>query len=191
MIGKRFKDIAKKHLSTVGTINPSSRFLVDRVVSYIRGKNIVEWGAGNGCVTRGILDYLYENHPDDGHLTAFELLNEFIPFLEDLKRVRNGSRLTVVNDDAAKLEAYVSDCDCLVSGLPLAIIRRKSKDKYEALLEQASRVPLFIQFQYNFISRNRYRKYFSDVRLRPEFRNFPPAYIYVCSNNSRAAPEIR
>lgn len=157
-----------QHPIQLGTPFQSSKFLVNRVVEELTGKTIVELGAGTGPVTRGILDYL----PEDGKLISFEINPALFQYLQNI----NDRRLAIVRDSAENIGKYVDDFDCVVSGLPLTSLR---KDTTKKILERVTGVDRFIQYKYA-SSRRMLEKYFSHIRVKREWRNFPPAVIYVC-----------
>lgn len=163
-----------KHFNTVGTILQSSNNLARSVSKEVKGKNIVELGAGNGVITRALL----KRNNGIKSLTAVELLPEF---LEDLYKIKD-KRLNVLSANALDMELYLdTPPDCIVSGLPFTFMPREDVDK---ILKQASNYPLFVQYQYNGLFKKRYKEFFSNVKFKRVI-NFPLplAYVYVCSNN--------
>ena len=75
----------------VGAISVSSKYVIKRVLKEIEGenyKNIVEYGPGDGVLTRELLKLL----PRDGKLVVIETDNNFIKHLEKIR----DKRLTVI-----------------------------------------------------------------------------------------------
>ena len=162
------------HPRRVGTFTQSSLSLVEAIVKEVVGKNIIELGAGQGPITRRILD----NLPEDGNLIAFEIDKRFCKNLEKIK----DSRLKVICDCVLDSKDYLQDInyeiDCIVSGLPLTSL---DKNQARGILDFCSKSKRFIQYKY-FKSDKLLRDYFSEIRVEKVSRNLPPALIYICSN---------
>ncbi len=178
---KFFKE-ALKSFKTSGTITPSSRFLVKRMLSKIEFKDsklIVEYGSGNGIITNEILKKLEPSTK----LVCFEV-NEV--FYNDLKKI-NHKQLIVLNTSAEDIEGEIKKLgfdkvDNIISSLPLAMLPKEvSKtiiaNSYEVLKEKGR----FIQFQYSTQFLKQFKAIFSKkVKLDFEPLNLPPAFIYIC-----------
>ena len=161
-----------RHPRRVGTLAESSRFLAKKLVQQMNGAvNVVEFGAGTGSVTLEILKHL----PEHGQLTCFEISPYFCRYLKSI----NDSRLNVINDDAQNYERYVDGSDCIISGLPLSLFGKSKREKIIAL---SSRSGTYIQFQYTPFLRSEMRRYFRDVKIKFVPLNFPPAFVYVCTD---------
>ena len=108
------------HPNMLGSIIPSSRFLVDQVleaVDFSRAQVIVEYGPGVGTFTGEILRRMRA----DAHLVAIETNRDFVRFLE---RSLPDRRLHVVHDSAAEVEAVLTRLGLpapryIISGIPL------------------------------------------------------------------------
>ena len=159
-----------KHAKELGTPFQSSTHLADAVAREIKGNRIIELGAGNGNVTRGILAL----HPK-ALVTAFEINSKLLKNLSIIK----SSRLKIIKNSAENFSDYVSDFDCVVSGLPLTSMPEEAVDK---ILECAKKAR-FIQYKY-FPERKLLERYFKSVRGKIVWGNFPPAIVYVCDNNA-------
>src|SRR5580700_3976321 len=86
-----------RHPFMLGSIWPSSRFLVDEVlrpIDWERARVIVEYGPGVGTITAEILRRM---HPE-AHLVAIETNAAFVKFL---KTSFSDARLHVANESAA------------------------------------------------------------------------------------------
>lgn len=163
-----------RHPGQVGTFTQSSRSLAKKMAEQIDGSaEVIEFGAGTGSVTAEILKRL----PEHGRLTCFEINPTFC---RDLERI-NDSRLKVINDDARNCEQYLDGCDCIVSGLPLTLFTKSTKDKILAI---TSKSKTYIQLQYTPLLMKKMKRYFPEVRLKFVPQNFPPAFIYVCKNSA-------
>lgn len=171
-----------KHIRTAGTVFPSSAALTGKMIAGInfsRAKCFVEFGGGNGCITRKLL----RNMRPDAKLICFEINPQFTQMLQRI----NDDRLHVVNDSASNLEIYLhalgfDKADYIVSGLPLAIL---DKHLTAAILANTKKLlqpqGTFIQFQYSLQSHNILKRRFSKVSVNFTPFNLPPAFIYHCS----------
>lgn len=163
-----------RHPKQVGTLTQSSRSLARKMAEQIDDSaDVVELGAGTGSVTAEILRRL----PDNGRLTCFEINPEFC---KDLEKI-NDSRLRVINDDANNYEQYVDGCDCIVSGLPLALFTKPKKERILAITSKSKR---YVQLQYTPLLGKKMKQYFPEVKRKFVPQNFPPAFIYVCKNSA-------
>lgn len=166
----RFARQFLRHPKQLGTCFQSGKVLARKMAEVVKGcRQVVEFGAGTGPVTREILRHL----PENGRLTSFEINPNLC---RCLKRIGD-SRLQVVNDDAARCEQYVERPDCVVSGLPLTLFSKEAKQEILAIASRAGR---YIQLQYTPVLMKEIRRYFPDVQLKFVPQNFPPAFIYVC-----------
>lgn len=168
-----------RDMPTVGTVTKSSRFLAAKICNQIdfeAVKRIVELGAGDGPITKVLL----ERMPVDSALHAFEIKPEFC---FELEKLRNGKQFEIVQDSAENIASHVAgDIDCVVSGLPLA---RFPKGLREGIVKAAydSLRPggLYLQFQYSPQAYGLFRRTFSSVKLRWTPLNIPPAFVYICT----------
>src|SRR5215831_18635464 len=109
-----------RHPNMLGSIIPSSRFLVDLVLEPIdwgRARVIVEYGPGVGTFTGEILRRLRS----DAQLVAIEMNRDFVRFLQ---RTMPDPRLHVVHDSAAEVQAVLTRLALpapryIISGIPL------------------------------------------------------------------------
>jgi phospholipid N-methyltransferase len=129
-----------KHPVMLGSVIPSSRFLVNDLLAQVdweRARVFVEYGPGVGTITQHILRRM---HPD-AVLVAIELNDEFVEFLS--KEIRD-PRLMVLRgsaSDARKLLASVglSQADYVISGIPYSTfpedLRREICEETRELVE--------------------------------------------------------
>ncbi len=182
MSKKEFFSAFLKQGKNVGSVTPSSKFLVKKMVEPIQFKNvkcIVELGPGTGIITLELL----KNMPEDSILLAFEINNEFCDILNQI----GDSRLKVISDSAEKLEDYlkkynVEKVDYIVSSLPLFMIPNEVVDK---ILEVTTKVMnpegAFIQYQYSLNAYKKLRNTFKKVDLNFTPMNIPPAFVFTCT----------
>lgn len=164
-----------RHPLQMGTFTESSKSLVEAVVEEMKGRHIVELGAGRGPVTRGILKRLDELD-DCGTLVAVEINSKLY---EQLTMI-NHQRFTPVLDSAENLEMHATNADCIISGLPLTLLGFKNGVR-EKILSTSAKYPLFIQYCYADVS-ELLQHYFREVRVEKVPENIPSALVYVCTN---------
>lgn len=112
-----------KHPGMVGSVIPSSKALVNKVLAPVdwgRVKLFVEYGPGVGTFTAPILDRL----PPDAELIAIDLNPDFVDFLR--REVRD-PRLRVVRGSGADVRRIMADlghdkADYILSGLPFSTL---------------------------------------------------------------------
>jgi phospholipid N-methyltransferase len=175
-----------RHPYMLGSIIPSSRFLVDQVLSPIdweRARVIVEYGPGVGTMTGEILRRL---HPE-GRLVVMETNQDFVRFL---RTSFPDPRLHVEHESAAEVQAVLQRLGLplagyIISGIPLgsmpdpvrADIVAKSRDA----LEPGGK---FLVYQFTSRVLPVLRRTFRYVRRSFEGRNLPPAQLFVCADEA-------
>ena len=172
---KKFIDEPKK----IGSLTPSSRFLVDKMLRKLPWKNfscVAELGAGTGTFTEQIIGRM----PTDCKFLVVEqddamrhLLEEKYPspmfdsFAENLCS-------TLRRMDFPPL-------DCVISGLPFANmdeeLRLQIIDNVYRSLKPGG---FFVMFQYSLQMRRLLKEYFPAVTIDFMLLNFPPAFVYTC-----------
>ncbi len=172
-----FKEFLKNWRS-IGSITPSSKFLVNKMleaVDFSDAKLVIELGSGSGIITTQLLKKMGSN----SKLVAFETSTDFY---RDLKKI-NDSRIEVYNQSALSLEKYFSpeSVDYIISGIPLANLSPQDKknlliSSYKALKSNGR----FIQFQYSLESKKDLEKVFDKVNVDFTPLNIPPAFVFSC-----------
>lgn len=176
-----FKE-ALKSMKTSGSFVPSSKFLVRRIlknVDFDNSKVVVEYGPGNGIITKEILKRL---NPE-AILLSFEINDTFY---NNLKKIDN-SQLVVLNISAEDVQRELeklgySQVDTVISSLPLSILPKELskniiKKSYKIIRDKGQ----FIQFQYSINFLKQLKSVFNkNVELEFEPLNFPPAFVYIC-----------
>lgn len=170
-------------LRQTGTIIPSQRFLIEKMIAPVPvaySGQIIELGAGNGALTLRLAARCPE---------ARILACEINPALARVNRHNldmagiNG-RVQVIPDSAEHLLSEMGrrgmgKADFVLSGIPLGNLRG---DRVLALIDAVSQalVPggMYIQFQYSLMDRKRIRTRFRTLRTVPAFLNIPPAVVY-------------
>ena len=168
-----------KNLKTVGTITRSSDFLCKRMIKHVDFENaqtIVELGAGDGVITKHILNSMKK----DSSLIVFEVNSAFC---EELRKI-DDDRLTVVEDSAENVEQYVeSKVDYFISAIPFVMLPKKlAVSILNVCKNTLSSQGKFIQVHYSLVIKKMYQKIFGDVKVNFVPLNLPPAFVLVCSN---------
>ncbi|MGN6451821.1 MAG: class I SAM-dependent methyltransferase [Steroidobacteraceae bacterium] len=172
-----------RHPNMLGSVIPSSRFLVDQVlnpVDWASARVIVEYGPGIGTFTSEILRRMHS----DAQLVAIETNRDFVRFLQ---RTLPDRRLHVVHDSAAEVQAVLTRLALpapryIISGIPLGsmpdAVRTDIALKSRAVLEPGG---AFLVYQFTARALPTLQRIFGDVRRSFERRNFPPAQLFLCT----------
>lgn len=112
------------HPAMLGSIIPSSAFLVRRVLGKVdwgRAQVVVEYGPGVGTITREILRRMRR----DALLVAVEINPEFVRFLRSSIA---DPRLRVVQGSAADVRKFLAEqgrsrADYIIAGIPFSILK--------------------------------------------------------------------
>lgn len=112
-----------KHPAMLGSVIPSSRILVDRLLSRVdwsRTQTVVEYGPGVGTFTAAILRRL----PANAHLVAIETNRDFVEYL---RNEMPDPRLIVEHGSAADVvdilhSHNLAAADYVVSGIPFSVM---------------------------------------------------------------------
>jgi phospholipid N-methyltransferase len=172
-----------KYPSMLGSIVPSSRFLVKNITSQVdwdRARVIVEFGPGVGTFTREVLKCMRH----DATLVVIELNGDFVDYLEN---TIHDSRLRVVHGSAVHVrrilaEQGIAQADCIISGLPFTLLSQELRreivsESREALKPHGS----LVLFQYSRRLLPCLKSSFSSVRLNFQLFNILPALIFHCT----------
>lgn len=175
-----------KNLGTTGTITRSSPALckaaIDRI-DFNRARVIIELGAGDGVITKHILEKL---HPD-GIVIAFEVAKG----LCDDMRALNDPRLIVAEDSAEKIPEYlhqagVEMADYIVSALPFAVIPPEIGQRIVTAAHRYLRPGgTYSQIHYSLKTRDYYRQAFGNVETRWIPLNLPPAFVLYSKKSAQ------
>lgn len=175
-----------KHPKMLGSVVPSSRFLIDEILGRIdwsRAKVLVEYGPGVGNITAEILGRM----SPDARLIVVEMNPEFVRFLQnDLK----DPRLQVVEGSAADVEHVLREAghesaDYIISGIPFSTMPPAVR---EAVLH-ASRAALkpsgaFVVYQFSRRVLPDLERVFDSVERGFEPLNILPAQLFVCARSA-------
>ncbi len=170
-----------KKIRQVGTITPSGSALSKKAASFLDTQHktlIVELGAGNGPITRKILERISE----DSCLIAIELDSKFC----DQLRTIQDDRLIVVNDSieniAEILKAHNKQkIDYVVSAIPFILFdRSKAKIMIQTVQKHMKNQSKWLQIHYSKSIIDLYKSLFKEVHTHRIFKNIPPAYVFEC-----------
>jgi phospholipid N-methyltransferase len=172
-----------RHPTMLGSIVPSSPFLVNNVLSQVdwaKARVLVEFGPGVGTMTREILNRM---HPE-AVLVAIELNPDFVSFLQD--EVKD-SRLRVVYGSASDVRAVLTSlsltrADYIVSGIPYSTLpefmRRKIlRESREVLSPQGA----LLVYQFTGTVLPYLQSSFGSVQQGFQWLNILPARIFYCT----------
>jgi phospholipid N-methyltransferase len=173
-----------RHPYMLGSVIPSSRFLVNQVLAPIDWQCaavIVEYGPGVGTMTGEILRRMRS----DAYLVAIETNGDFVRYLRSSLQ---DARLHVAHGSAADVQEVLQrlglgKASYIVSGIPLGSMPERMRAdivaKTLAALEEGGAFHV-----YQFTSRVLpvLRRTFRYVRRSFEGRNLPPAQVFVCAS---------
>ncbi len=166
---------------SIGSVTPSSRFLVERMVrsaALADAKIVVEYGPADGVITRDLLKAMRP----DARLYAVEFNEKFHAAL--LEKVKD-PRLTAVRGDVRHIDKLltaqgVAAVDRIVSCVPFALFtgreRHEILTKTSDLLSPGGR---FVAFGYTTHLIPMLGDYFRDVDIQFEVRNIPPSFVFT------------
>lgn len=167
-----------KNLRTTGAFYETSKYVVNKISKFVlntHAQTIIEYGAGHGNITRGIL---FKMHPNS-RLYAFEINKQFC---ETLKEIED-DRLIIINASANDVDQHLlesNSVDCIVSSLPFTFITNNDKKQILAkshnLLKKGHHMT---QVLYSSMHLKFFSLFFVECKSNITM-NFPPAYIYEC-----------
>ena len=167
-----------RNLKTVGTVTRSSPALCRgaiRPVDFTTARNIVELGAGDGVITKHIL----EKMRPDARLLAFEVNEAFCEKLREL----GDDRLVVIEDSAEHLPHYLQQngmdqLDAVVSAIPFVSLPKQLADTIVSLCREALRIGApYSQVHYSLVRKSVYEGIFGNVSVDFIPMNMPPAFV--------------
>lgn len=172
----------------VAAIAPSSKYVVGKILKELKTKteirNVVEYGPGDGVITKEILKIL----PPEGRLFVIEINSEFVKFLKETVK---DSRLKIIEDDVfsfiTEKNFFSGDkVDIIVSGIPLSYF---SEEKREKLIYFSAKLlndeGIFIVYQNSLIMLKTIRKFFQSVNWKIEFKNISGPIFIITARSPR------
>ncbi len=171
-----------KHPVMVGSVIPSSKVLIDKMlepVDWANCKLFVEYGPGVGTFTEHVLQRM----APDATLIAIDTNADFTGYL---RRKFADSRLFAVTGSAADVRAIMADCgfgeaDYILSGLPFSTLPEgvgpKIAEETAAALRPGG---AFLVYQFSPKVREFLTPYFDRIDKGFEWVNIPPAQLFWC-----------
>ncbi|MEW5929905.1 MAG: methyltransferase [Gemmatimonadota bacterium] len=171
-----------KHPMMLGSVIPSSRFLIDHLlaqVDWARAKVFVEYGPGVGTITRHVLKRMRP----DAKMIVVETNRDFVNFLRSTVA---DPRLHVVHGSAAEVRGALSDlglgqADYVISGIPFSTL---PPEVGEAVIKATRDVlypeGTFLVYQFSKAVQPGLERHFRHIRTDFEPLNIPPARLYYC-----------
>jgi phospholipid N-methyltransferase len=178
-----------KHPKMLGSLIPSSRFLVNKVLSEVdwgRARVFLEYGPGVGTFTTEILRRMRP----DAVLIAMETNGDFVRFLrgkvhDDRLHVVHGS---AADADAALARLNLRQADYVISGIPYttipAHVRETILRKTHSVLHPTG---AFLVYQFTRTVLPYLQQVFGLVRQDFEPLNVMPARLFYCRHHPEPA----
>ena len=169
-----------KHPVMVGSVIPSSKVLIDKMlepVDWANCKLFVEYGPGVGTFTEHVLQRM----APDATLIAIDTNADFTRYL---RRKFADSRLFAVTGSAADIGTIMAECgfaqaDYVLSGLPFSTlppgIGAKIAEETAAALRPGG---AFLVYQFSPKVREFLTPYFDRIDRGFEWVNIPPAQLF-------------
>ena len=177
-----------KHPVMVGSIIPSSRKLMDKMLGPVDWKTtrlFVEYGPGVGTFTRPILERLRP----DATLVTIDTNPDFTRYL---KESIDDPRLVAVTGSAAEVDKILADralgdADYVVSGLPFSTLPPGVGDKIAQATAKVIRPGgAFLVYQFSPKVRRFIAPHFDRIERGFEWINVPPAVLFWAYNDNAA-----
>jgi phospholipid N-methyltransferase len=178
-----------KHPRMLGSLIPSSRFLVNHVLSEVdwdRARVFLEYGPGVGTFTTEILRRM---RPD----AALVVLETNADFVRYLRRRLNDDRLHVIHGSAAEADAALAAlrlglADYVLSGIPYTTMAPEVR---EAILRKTHSVlhphGAFLVYQFTRTVLPYLQKVFGLVDQDFEPLNVMPARLFYCRHHENGS----
>lgn len=172
-----------KHPTMLGSMIPSSRFLVDTLLAKVdwdKAEVIVEYGPGVGTITEAILRRMRP----DGVLIVIEMNEDFVDYLQ---RYFYDPRLRIVKGSAADVDVVLRDlsldgADYIISGIPYTVMPPEMRDVILRKSREALRPDgAFLIYQFTRSVLPYLRQVFGGVRQDFEPLNILPARLFYCT----------
>lgn len=172
-----------QHPKMLGSLIPSSRFLVDRLlgkVDWQRARTLVEYGPGVGTFTSHILDRMSL----DARLVVFEMNGDFVEYL---RRSFPDQRLHVVHGSAENVGVELRRLGCagadyIISGIPYTTmpedLRSRIMEESRSALNPDGAV---LVYQFTRAVLPYLRACFAHVNQDFEPLNILPARLFYCT----------
>lgn len=174
-----------KHPKMLGSLIPSSRFLIDgllQAIDWSRARVIVEYGPGVGSFTTEILRRMR----DDATLVVIEMNRDFVKLLQ---KSYDDPRLHVIHGSASDVKEILArlgheGADYVISGIPFSTMDPGIRDVILRSTHEVIRPGgMFLVYQFSSEVKQHLARLFSSVRQDFELLNILPARIFYCTKN--------
>ncbi|HVN20067.1 MAG TPA: rRNA adenine N-6-methyltransferase family protein [Dongiaceae bacterium] len=172
-----------KYPSMLGSIVPSSPFLVNDILGHVdwqHARVVVEFGPGVGTITREVLKRMRP----DAALIVIELNEDFVDYL---RLTIPDPRLRIVHGSAAHVRRILAEhgfqaADYIISGLPYSLLPETLRQEIVAESRQALHpTGSLLVFQFTRKVLPYLKSSFRSVRLNFQLFNILPAMIFHCT----------
>ena len=172
-----------KHPKMLGSVVPSSRFLIDRLlnqVDWAEADVIVEYGPGVGTFTREILRRMRP----DARLLVLETNPDFVRYL---RSSITDPRLDLYAGSAADVQQVLQErglggADYVIAGIPFSTLPGEVRsDILQVTHDVLQPEGAFLVYQFSPKVTPHLRREFSSVQRGFELLNVPPAQVYYCA----------
>ena len=172
----------------VGSVIPSSKVLIDRMLAPVRWDEVrlfVEYGPGVGTFTRPVLDRL----PEGAKLIAIDTNDDFTDYL---RKSIDDERLIAVTGSAADVQSIIEAqgferADYILSGLPFSTLPPGVGEAIGEATAQAIRPGgAFLVYQFSPKVRDFIAPHFERIERGFEWINVPPATMFWAWREPRA-----
>jgi phospholipid N-methyltransferase len=171
-----------RHPRMLGSIVPSSRFLIKQLlepINWKRARVIVEYGPGVGGITAEVLRRMRP----DATLIAIEMNPDFVTYL---RGAMSDARLHVVEGSAESVQEILgrlgySRADYIISGIPFSTIpapvRERILRKTHDVIEPGG---AFLVYQFSTRVLQDLKRVFGYVGRKFQPLNVLPAHLFIC-----------
>jgi phospholipid N-methyltransferase len=182
-----------KHPRMLGSVIPSSRYLVNRLlrqVDWHRAGTIVEYGPGVGTITTHLLRRL----GPDGRVVAIDTNRDFV---RHLRRTLPDRRLHVVEGSAAEADSVLAErglarADYVISGIPYTTMDPSVRDRILRTTHDVLHPDgMFLVYQFTRAVQPFLHEVFAQVHAEFEPRNIMPARLYYCRRHAERRAPVR
>ncbi|HEX7288794.1 MAG TPA: rRNA adenine N-6-methyltransferase family protein [Candidatus Angelobacter sp.] len=175
-----------QHPKMLGSLIPSSRFLVDRLLNKVdwrRARTVVEYGPGVGTITERILQRM----SPDARLVVFEMNEDFVRYLG---RAYPDPRLHVVHGSAETVQRELDrlklvGADYIISGIPFTTMPVELR---ETIMRESRRAlnpgGAVLVYQFTRAVLPYLRSHFTQIDQDFEPRNILPARLFYCTQQA-------
>jgi len=174
---------AIKSIKTSGTVVQSSKYLINNCLKDLNleaSKTILEFGAGDGCITEQIL----KRKDSEAILYSFEINPHFHEYCT--QKFLGQNKVEIINQSALEFDIFlktktIPKVDYIISSLPLTLFSEPEVklflDKVGLHLKEGG---IFVQYQYSLGKYKLLKEHFETVKVNFIIRNVPPAFVYKC-----------